>query len=81
MNAIHDGILVANDKLTWLLIVLLAAAGILFTLWSKGAQFRRFGTMVKVAIGSRSGGGEGICWRCCFARGMMQPISEMNSSR
>lgn len=60
MNAIHDGILAANDKLTWLLIVMLAAAGLLFTLWSKGAQFRRFGTMVKVAIGSRSGGGEGI---------------------
>ena len=28
MNAIHDGILVANDKLTWLLIVMLAAAGL-----------------------------------------------------
>ena len=61
MNAIHDGILVANDKLTWLLIVLLAAAGILFTLWSKGAQFRRFGTMVKVAIGSRSSTGVTSC--------------------
>lgn len=60
MDSLHNGILAVNDKLTWLLIVMLALAGITFTLWSRGVQFRRFGTMVKVAIGSRSGGGEGI---------------------
>lgn len=49
-----------NDNLTWVLIFALLAAGLYFTVVTKGVQFRQFGTMWKVIFNSRSNAGEGI---------------------
>lgn len=49
-----------NDKLSWVLIVLVILAGIAFTALTRGLQFRRFGTMIRIALDSRSGAGDGI---------------------
>ena len=43
-----------NDNLTWVLIVFLIAAGVAFTVMTKGVQFRLFATMWKVIFNSRS---------------------------
>lgn len=45
---------------TYVLIPMLAFAGILFTIWSRAVQFRSFGKMLRVILGSRSNAGEGI---------------------
>ncbi|WP_141631155.1 alanine/glycine:cation symporter family protein [Mobilicoccus pelagius] len=61
MDAIHDLVLAMNDKLTtWGLVPLLAICGVLFTLWSRGMQFRSARTMWRVILGSRSGQEGGI---------------------
>ncbi|MGO4957110.1 alanine/glycine:cation symporter family protein [Luteococcus sp. Sow4_B9] len=49
-----------NDSLSWVLIVLVILAGIGFTITTRGVQFRKFATMLRVALGSRSGAGDGI---------------------
>lgn len=50
-----------NDKLTWVLIVALLLAGLFFSVATRFVQFRRFGTMVRVILGSRgTGSREGI---------------------
>ena len=43
-----------NDNLTWVLIFFLIAAGIAFTVMTRGVQFRLFGTMWKVIFNSRA---------------------------
>ncbi|MEL4358027.1 MULTISPECIES: alanine/glycine:cation symporter family protein [unclassified Luteococcus] len=49
-----------NDQLSWVLIVLIIAAGVVFTIWTRGVQFRKLGTMFRVALDSRTGAGDGI---------------------
>ncbi len=49
-----------NDNLTWVLIFALLAAGLYFTVVTRGVQFRMFGKMWKVIFNSRSNAGEGI---------------------
>ncbi len=61
MQAIHDSILWFGGIVTeWILVPLLAIAGLWFLLKGKGQQFRLPGLMLKIIGGSRSGHGEGI---------------------
>lgn len=56
-----------NEVLTWVLIVFLIAAGLTFTVLTRGVQFREFATMWKVIFSSRSNAGEGISSFQAFA--------------
>ncbi|MCW3159106.1 alanine/glycine:cation symporter family protein [Micropruina sonneratiae] len=49
-----------NDNLTWVLIFALLAAGLYFTILTKGVQFRLFGAMWKVIFKSRGNAEGGI---------------------
>ncbi len=59
---------------TYILIGLLAGGGVLFTIRTRGVQFRHFGTMVRHALGSRSGAEGGISSFQAFAIGMATRI-------
>lgn len=56
-----------NDNLTWVLIFFLIAAGIAFTVMTRGVQFRLFGTMWKVIFNSRAHVSGGISSFQAFA--------------
>ncbi|WP_226345029.1 alanine/glycine:cation symporter family protein [Agilicoccus flavus] len=61
MDAVEDLVTAANDALTgYLLVPLLAIAGLWFTFRVRGMQFRSGRTMLRVLFDSRSGAGEGV---------------------
>lgn len=60
MNQIHSLVGWLNTQLSWVLIVAIIIAGLVFTVWTRGLQFRRLGTMVRIALDSRTGAGDGI---------------------
>ncbi|MEL4504497.1 alanine/glycine:cation symporter family protein [Luteococcus sp. H138] len=60
MNQIHSLVGWLNSQLSWVLIVAIIAAGLVFTIWTRGIQFRRLGTMFRIALDSRTGAGDGI---------------------
>lgn len=61
MDALHDLVVTVNGYLTeYGLVPLLIIAGVVFTVWTRGMQFRLVKTMFRVVLGSRSGHGEGI---------------------
>ncbi len=49
-----------NNWLTWVLIVFLLAAGVYFTIITRGMQFRLVGDMFKTVFNSRSNAGQGV---------------------
>ncbi|WP_394277181.1 alanine/glycine:cation symporter family protein [Luteococcus sp.] len=60
MDHVHSAVGWLNTQLSWVLIVAIIVAGIIFTIWTRGLQFRRIGTMFRIALDSRTGAGEGI---------------------
>lgn len=61
MDALQDLVVTVNGFLTeYGLVPLLVIAGVVFTVWTRGMQFRMVKTMIRVVLGSRSGQGEGI---------------------
>ncbi|ROR53137.1 AGCS family alanine or glycine:cation symporter [Luteococcus japonicus] len=60
MDTINSVVGWLNDSLSWVLIVLVILAGITFTLLTRAMQLRHFRTMLRVALDSRTGAGDGI---------------------
>ncbi len=76
MQAIADFL---NDKLTWMLVFVLPAAGIYFTARTRGVQFRHLGTMWKVIFSSRgNAGSEGISSFQAFAISLASRVGTGN---
>ncbi len=63
---------------SWILIPLLLAAGVYFTIRSKGLQFRLFGRMIKVIANSRDNAGGGISSFQAFAIGLASRVGTGN---
>lgn len=78
-----DAILTVLDTIntymyTWVLIYVLAAAGIWFTIRSRGMQFRLFGKMVSTIFGSREVEAGGISSFQAFAIGLASRVGTGN---
>ncbi|MBW3084001.1 Amino-acid carrier protein AlsT [Austwickia sp. TVS 96-490-7B] len=70
---------VLNDKLTWLLVVCLPAAGIYFTIVTRGVQFRHLGNMWRIIFSSRgNGGAQGISSFQAFAISLASRVGTGN---
>ncbi|WP_168582527.1 alanine/glycine:cation symporter family protein [Gephyromycinifex aptenodytis] len=79
MNDLHLLVLRVNGFLTEFgLVPLLVIAGVVFTVWSRGMQFRMGGTMLRVVMGSRSGHGEGISSFQAFAISLASRVGTGN---
>ncbi|OKL49394.1 alanine/glycine:cation symporter family protein [Boudabousia marimammalium] len=61
MSQLADQFLVIGDWLTiHVTVIILTLAGVVFTISTRGVQFRHFGRMVKAVLGSRQGAKGGI---------------------
>ncbi|MDN5571047.1 MAG: alanine:cation symporter family protein [Propionibacteriaceae bacterium] len=67
-----------NDGLGWVLIVTLLLAGVLFTILTKGVQFRHFGTMWRTIFSSRANQGQGISSFQAFAVSLASRVGTGN---
>lgn len=75
LNHVVDQLNVFNAMLyTYVLIGLLVGGGLLFTIRTRGVQFRHFGTMLRTSLRSRSGAEGGISSFQAFAIGMATRI-------
>ncbi|MDN3525096.1 sodium:alanine symporter family protein [Halomonas sabkhae] len=68
---------VSNFVWSYILVYLLLGAGLLFTILTRGMQFRLFGHMARVTVSSR-GAGEGISGFQAFATSMAARIGTGN---
>ena len=67
-----------NEQLTWVLVFTLSGAGLIFTVLTRGVQFRLFGTMWKTIFSSRSNQGEGISSFQAFAVSLASRVGTGN---
>ncbi len=62
---------------SYILVYLLLGAGLLFTVWTRGMQFRLFGHMAKVTVSAR-GAGEGVSGFQAFATSLAARVGTGN---
>ncbi|WP_232547882.1 alanine/glycine:cation symporter family protein [Propioniciclava soli] len=67
-----------NESLGWVLIVTLLTAGVLFTVLTRGVQFRHFGTMWRTIFSSRGNAGQGVSSFQAFAISLASRVGTGN---
>ncbi|WP_040162293.1 alanine/glycine:cation symporter family protein [Nigerium massiliense] len=67
-----------NDNLTWVLIFMLLAAGLFFTVVTRGVQFRLFGQMWKAIFSSRGNAEGGVSSFQAFAISLASRVGTGN---